>query len=162
MTGPPLCPSRSVPLGPAPAGSNRARGDDAVAGEYELTIDVDAPPDAAWAVVGDVAGVPRWFDKYPECTVEGDIRTLRTGEGGELVERLLERDDAARWYSYSVIAGPPLRSHWASFAVEPRGAGSTIRWTTRAVFQDESIDPEERLAGGQRAALQKLKALCEG
>ncbi len=133
-----------------------------MANEYTLTIDVDAPPDVAWSVVGDVAAVPKWFAKYVECSIDGDIRTLRSAEGAELVERLLERDDAARTYAYTVIAGPPLKSHWASFSVTPSDGGSTIVWHTRAEFLDESIDTEDRLAAGQRAGLERLKALCEG
>ncbi len=133
-----------------------------MANEYTLTIDVDAPPDVTWSVVGDVTAVPKWFAKYVECNVDGDIRTLRSAEGAELVERLLERDDLARTYAYTVTAGPPLRSHRASFTVVPREGGSTIVWQTRAEFLDESIDAEDRLAAGQRAGLERLKALCEG
>lgn len=133
-----------------------------MANEYTLTIDVDAPPDVTWSVVGDVTAVPKWFAKYVECNVDGDIRTLRSAEGAELVERLLERDDLARTYAYTVTAGPPLRSHRASFTVVPREGGSTIVWHTRAEFLDESIDAEDRLAAGQRAGLERLKALCEG
>lgn len=132
-----------------------------MANEYTLTIDVDADPDVVWAIVGDPTGVPRWFSKYVEATVEGDIRTLRTAEGAELVERLLERDEAGRSYAYTVIAGPPLASHHASFTVTQRDAGSTIVWHTNAVFQDPSIDTEERLAAAQRGGLQRLKELCE-
>jgi hypothetical protein len=133
-----------------------------VANDYTLTIDVDVSPDAAWAIVGDVTAVPEWFTKYVECEVSGDVRTLRSAEGAELVERLLDRDDAARTYAYTVIAGPPLKSHWASFSVTPRDAGSTIVWHTRAEFLDESIDTEDRLSAAQRAGLERLKALCEG
>jgi len=132
-----------------------------VASEYELTIDVDAPPDVAWSVVGDPTAVPRWFGKYVECTVDGDVRTLRSAEGAELVELLMDRDEAGRRYAYTVTAGPPLRSHLASFQVVPRDGGSTIVWRTAAVFLDESIDAEERLAGAQREGLLRLKALCE-
>ena len=132
-----------------------------MANDYTLTIDVDVPPDAAWSVVGDVTAVPRWFTKYVECEVVGDVRTLRSAEGAELVERLLDRDDAARTYAYTVIAGPPLKSHRASFSVMPRDGGSTILWHTCAEFLDVSIDAEERLAPGQRAGLERLKALCE-
>ncbi len=132
-----------------------------MANEYTLTIDVEAPPDVAWSVVGDVAAVPRWFTKYVECAIDGDLRTLRSAEGAELVERLLERDDGARTYAYTVIAGPPLKSHWASFAVTASGAGSTITWHTRAEFLDGSIDTEDRLAAGQHAGLERLKVLCE-
>ncbi len=132
-----------------------------MANEYTLTIDVDCPPETAWSVVGDPTAVPRWFTKYVTCSVDGDIRTLQSAEGAQLVERLLERDEAGMSYAYTVIAGPPLKSHHASFAVTPRTGGSTIVWHTSAEFQDASIDTEERLAPGQRAGLERLKALCE-
>lgn len=132
-----------------------------MANEYELTIDVDAPADVTWSVVGDPTAVPRWFVKYVECTVEGDVRTLRSAEGAVLVEQLLDRDDVERRYSYAVTAGPPLKSHLASFQVVARGADSTIVWRTAAVFLDESIDTEQRLAGAQREGLERLRAMCE-
>ena len=132
-----------------------------MANEYELTIDVDASADVAWTVVGDVTSVPRWYPKYVECGIDGDIRTLRSADGAELVERLLDRDESERRYAYTVIAGPPLRSHLGSFQVLPHGEGSTIVWHTRAVFLDETIDAEERLGASQRGGLERLKALCE-
>jgi hypothetical protein len=132
-----------------------------VASEYQLSIDVNAPADVAWSVVGDVTSVPRWYPKYATCEVDGDIRTLRSTDGAELVERLLERDEAERRYAYTVIAGPPLRSHLASFQVIPNGEGSTILWRTAATFLDESIDAEARLGASQRDGLERLKALCE-
>jgi hypothetical protein len=126
-----------------------------------LSIDVDAPPDVTWSVVGDLTGVPRWFNKYVECAVDGNIRTLRSAEGAELVERLLERDDDERRYAYMVIAGPPLASHEASFRVVARDGGSTIVWHTNATFLDASIDTEARLSAAQRDGLERLKQLCE-
>lgn len=132
-----------------------------MASEYELTIDVDAPADAAWALIGDFDAVPRWFPKYVASTTEGDVRTLRNADGGELVERIVSRDDERRRYEYTVIAGPPLASHHASFEVVPTGGGCRILWRTAAVFKDPAIDAEERLAGAQRDGLARMKALIE-
>jgi Polyketide cyclase / dehydrase and lipid transport len=132
-----------------------------MASEYTLSIDVDAPPDVTWSIVGDLTAVPRWFVKYVECTVEGEIRTLRSADGAELVERLLDRDDDERRYAYTVIAGPPLASHEASFRVLARDGGSTIMWHTNATFLDASIDTEARLGAAQRDGLERLKQLCE-
>jgi len=133
-----------------------------MASQYELSIDVDAPADVTWSVVGDPTGVPRWFTKYVECTREGDTRTLTNADGGVLVERILEWDDDERRYRYSVIEGPPLASHEAGFRVVARGAdASTILWDTQAIFLDATIDAEERLAPAQREGLERLRELCE-
>lgn len=128
---------------------------------WALTIDVDAPPEAVWAFIGDPTTVPRWYPKYLECVVDGDERILRADDGRELRERLLERDDARRFYSYSVVSGAPVASHLASFEVTPRGAGSTVRWATQAEPSDPSVDLRERLHASQEAALRRVKEIVE-
>ena len=132
-----------------------------MANSYTLSIDVDAPADVTWSVVGDPVGVTRWFTKYVECTLDGDVRTLRNADGGVLVERILEWSDDERRYRYTVIEGPPLARHEAGFQVVANGAGSTVIWDTDAEFLDESIDTEERLGPAQRDGLERLRRLCE-
>jgi carbon monoxide dehydrogenase subunit G len=129
--------------------------------EWELSIEVDAGPDAVWAFVGDPTTVPRWYPKYVACQVEGDTRRLRSAEGAELVERLLERDDERRAYSYSVLSGAPVRAHRASFEVVPAGAGSRIVWRTEAEPADPSVDMRARLEGTQTDALRRIKEIVE-
>ena len=128
---------------------------------WAVTIDIDAPPDAVWALVGDPTSVPRWYPKYATAEVDGDTRVLRTAEGGELRERLLERDDARRFYSYTVLSGAPVASHLASFEVVAEGAGSRVRWATQAEPSDPSVDLRERLVGSQTDALERMKRILE-
>ena len=106
-------------------------------------------------------GVPRWYPLYVSCTVEGDVRTLQRADGAELVERLIDRDEERRTYSYSVISGLPLRHHHARFTVDPAPGGCRIIWETTAEHRDVLVDMKERLAGRQREALEGLKALLE-
>jgi carbon monoxide dehydrogenase subunit G len=129
---------------------------------WAVTIDVDAPPDEVWAFIGDPTTVARWYPKYVSCAVDGDSRALRSAEGAVLVERLLERDDARRFYSYSVLSGAPVRTHLASFEVTPQGGGSRIRWATQAEPLEPSVDLEARLSGTQTDAMQRVKAILEG
>lgn len=128
---------------------------------WSVTIDVDAPPDEVWAFIGDPTTVPRWYPKYASVEVDGDSRVLRTAEGGELHERLLERDDARRFYSYSVVSGAPVSTHLASFEVVPEGAGSRIRWATQAEPSDPAVDIRARLIDTQTAALDRVKRIVE-
>ena len=130
--------------------------------QWDVTLDVEAAPDAAWAVVGDPCGVTKWYALYTSCRTEGNTRTLERADGAVVVEDLLTRDDAAMTYSYTVTAGLPLAEHEASFRVEPRGTGSRIIWRTYAVHEDASVDMEERLADRQREALEGLRALLDG
>ena len=129
---------------------------------WAVTIDVDAPPEEVWAFIGDPTTVPRWYPKYVSCEVDGDARTLRTAEGQVLYERLLERNEEQRWYSYSVVSGAPVRTHLASFQVTAEGTGSRIRWGTTAEPIDPAADLEERLTASQTEALARVKAIVEG
>ena len=133
-----------------------------MANDYELTIDVDASADATWALVGDPIAVPRWFVKYVTAEIEGDVRTLTNADGGQLVERILDRDDAQRRYSYTVVSGAPLKSHHASFAVVETAAGSRVVWHTAGELSDPTLDLETRLGAAQREGLVRLKGIVEG
>ena len=129
---------------------------------WQRTIDVDAPASATWDLVGDPTSVPRWYPKYETADVSGGQRILRNADGGELVETLDDRDDAARRYSYSVISGAPVSSYHASFEVQEREGGSRVVWTVEAEPSDPAVDLEARLVPTQEAALQRIKGIVEG
>jgi uncharacterized protein YndB with AHSA1/START domain len=129
---------------------------------WQRSIDVDAPASATWDLVGDPTSVPRWYPKYETADVSGGQRILRNAEGGELVETLDDRDDAARRYSYSVISGAPVSSYHASFEVQERDGGSRVVWTVEAEPSDPAVDLEARLVPTQEAALQRIKEIVEG
>ncbi len=129
---------------------------------WQRTIDVDAPASATWDLVGDPTSVPRWYPKYETADVSGGQRILRNADGGELVETLDDRDDAACRYSYSVISGAPVSSYRASFEVQEREGGSRVVWTVEAEPIDPAVDLEARLIPTQEAALQRIKEIVEG
>jgi uncharacterized protein YndB with AHSA1/START domain len=129
---------------------------------WQRSIDVDAPASATWDLVGDPTSVPRWYPKYETADVSGGQRILRSADGGELVETLDDRDDAARRYSYSVISGAPVSSYHASFEVQDREGGSRVVWTVEAEPSDPAVDLEARLVPTQEAALQRIKEIVEG
>ena len=129
---------------------------------WQRTIDVDAPASATWDLVGDPTSVPRWYPKYETADVAGGQRVLRNADGGELVETLDDRDDAARRYSYSVVSGAPVSSYHASFEVQEREGGSRVVWTVEAEPSDPSVDLEARLTPTQEDALRRIKEIVEG
>jgi hypothetical protein len=129
---------------------------------WQRTIDVDAPASATWDLVGDPTSVPRWYPKYETADVAGGQRILRNADGGELVETLDERDEAARRYSYSVIAGAPVTSYRASFEVQEREDGSRVVWTVEAEPSDPAVDLQARLVPSQEEALRRIKEIVEG
>jgi uncharacterized protein YndB with AHSA1/START domain len=133
-----------------------------MANDFEVGIDVFAPPDEVWTLAGDPVRIIEWFDPVAEIRIEDDRRIATMGNGAVLVERLTDRDDAARTYSYEVMEGiPGLTSHRATIRVEESPAGSRVLWRQVATSDVEGYDIEARLAGVMSAGLANLKAALE-
>lgn len=134
-----------------------------MANDFEVGVDVTVPPDTAWALAGDPARVCEWFTAAVECTVEGDERRVRLGNGASLVERLVDRDEAGRAYSYVVESGiPGLTSHRATIRVVEAPGGSRVLWRQTATSEVEGYDIESRLSGVMTAGLEHLRDMLEG
>jgi uncharacterized protein YndB with AHSA1/START domain len=133
-----------------------------MANQFEVSVDVGRPPDEVWKIVGNPADIG-WFPPVAAAEVREGHRYLAFVDGRNLVERLIDRDDAGRSYSYSVIEGTatPLRSHLATLAVVEAPGGSRIVWRTEAEPEDPSVDLEARLGGVMLQGLEQLKLLLE-
>jgi len=134
-----------------------------MANDFEVSVDVAVPADTAWALAGDPVRIIEWFDPVTEIAMDGDTRTATMGNGAVLVERIVDRDDTARTYSYEVLSGiPGLTSHRATIAVDATDGGSRVRWRQVATSDVEGYDIESRLAGVMSGGLENLRAVLEG
>lgn len=108
--------------------------------EVTRSRDIDAPPAAVWALVGDFCAIGRWHPQVERCilSADEDDDTVRVqlrglvvkGGRGTVVEVETARDEAAMTYSYSFVQGPlPVSAYNASLSVRPNGAGSTVVWS---------------------------------
>ena len=133
-----------------------------MANDFEVGVDVAAPPDAAWALAGDPGRVGEWFGPVAACEVTGDERHVTMGSGAVLVERLIDRDEAGRSYSYTVLSGiPGLTSHRATVRVVDAPGGSRILWRQTATSEIEGYDIESRLGGVMTTGLETLRDRLE-
>lgn len=134
-----------------------------MANDFEVGVDVAVPPSAAWEMAGDPVRISDWFAPAKEVTLDGDLRTVVMGNGAQLVEELVDRDDDARTYSYVVRSGiPGLISHKATIRVEEAPGGSRVLWRQTATSEVEGYDIEARLSGAMTAALEELRGRLEG
>jgi len=130
--------------------------------DFEVSVEVAVPADAAWALAGDPVGIIEWFDPVTDIVMDGDTRTATMGNGAVLVERIVDRDDDARTYSYEVLSGiPGLTSHRATIAVDAVGEGCRVRWRQVATSDVEGYDVESRLSGVMAAGLGNLASMLE-
>lgn len=134
-----------------------------MANDFEVGVDVAVPPDTAWELAGDPERIVEWFAAVREIRLDGAMRTATMGNGAVLVEELVDRDDAARTYSYIVREGiPGLTSHRATIRVEEAPGGSRVLWRQTATSDVEGYDIEARLSGAMTGALESLRGRLEG
>jgi carbon monoxide dehydrogenase subunit G len=120
-------------------------------------IELQASPDAVWALVGDFGGIGKWMPGIESCVVDGDDRILKL-MGLEITERLERRDDEDRTLTYRIVGGAPVANHEATIAVRPAGQGSNVTW-------DVEVVPDEMgavLRDTYQQALAALKAHLGG
>jgi polyketide cyclase/dehydrase/lipid transport protein len=87
-----------------------------------------SPPDAAWQLVGDFAGIGEVFDGVDDVVVVDDLRTFNL-MGMRITERLISRDESTRTITYSIIDGVPVDAHESSIRVHPHESGCEIVWS---------------------------------
>ena len=97
---------------------------------------------------------------HSELSEGGRVRTLKTGDGGVVVERLQTFDNAARTYSYSIEQAPfPASDYLATIKVEAQGEGARVTWSGR--FNAVGVSDEEVVAlfnGIYQGGLEALRA----
>jgi hypothetical protein len=65
-------------------------------------------------------------------TGPGQLRTIETIDGKQIIERLEAIHNGGRFYRYGNIAGLPVANYTGILSVKPNGAGSSVEW--RAQF----------------------------
>lgn len=128
-------------------------------GQIRHEADIAASADDVWKVVSDFGDLSYFPGlEEAEIRVDGETRYVPFG-GDEIVERLVERDDDARRFAYSIITAPlPIESHQATFTVEATGDGSRVVCVVD-VTPDELVDGVSPLYAG---AVAGLKVRFEG
>lgn len=124
------------------------------------TAVIAAAPDAVWAVGGDVGNVADWIPAIEKSHLVGDVRHATFAGGGDAQERIVERDDTARYYVYEYLTGPlPLEFYRSRFAVNEHPDGSEVVWSAefRAGSAEEEAGLAEAIAGIYGAALVELR-----
>lgn len=104
------------------------------------SVDLEAPPDKVWALIGPFGGT--WHPLIARVqltgTGVGQLRTIETTDGKEIVERLDAMDNAKRLYRYSGIAGIPASRYTGSLSVQPKGRGTTVEWRAQFLAHDQA------------------------
>jgi mxaL protein len=129
------------------------------------SIEIEATPDAVWAVVKDFANVASWNPAVKAATggksnQPGAVRTITLANGGTLEEGLDDYSDAEKSYTYRLskedIKVFPVSFYSAKITVEPKGAGSLVTWSGRLYRADTGNFPPDDL--NDEAAVKAMTA----
>jgi hypothetical protein len=123
---------------------------------HELRI--AAAPDEVWAVVSRPESIPEWFPGITSCTVDGNVRVIKTAIGLEMPEEILTNDPILRRFAYR-ITSPVYRFHLGVIDVIELGTNDSL------CVYSTTAEPDTLaliVAGGTVGALAEIKRLAEG
>src|SRR5271166_6085908 len=94
------------------------------------SVDLLAPPDRVWALIGQFGGT--WHPLIAKIKLTGaglgQLRTIETIDGKQIIERLEAIDDTRRFYRYGGITGIPAADYTGTLTAKPKGTGTTVEW----------------------------------
>ncbi|WP_375778595.1 DUF4331 family protein [Bradyrhizobium sp. ma5] len=97
------------------------------------SVDLAAPPDAVWALIGGFD--PGWHPLVAKVEMKGSgvgqLRTIETIDGKQIIERLDEVDPSARFYRYTSLSGIPASNYTGMLGIKPKGDGSVVEWRSQ-------------------------------
>lgn len=103
------------------------------------SVDLAAAPDKVWALVGQFGG--SWHPLIARIqltgTGVGQLRTIETIDGKQIVERLDILDASKRLYRYTNISGIPASHYTGTLEVKSKGAGSSVIWRSQFLANNQ-------------------------
>ena len=144
---------REVPANVPPEVLARARAD----------IQLAAPPDEVWALIGGFGSLRDWMPYIPrlELNEGGRVRRLATPGGMQIIERLLTFDQAGRSYSYTIVQSPiAVTNYLSTLRVKGIAAGNWSRVEWFGEFMPDGIGATEATAIFRRIYEDGLMSLC--
>jgi len=128
------------------------------------SVDVEATPQAVWALIGPFCAIKDWLPPVGTCTEDGKsppTRTLVTKDGAAtFVEVQIERNDAAHFYTYAFQSSPlPVTHYTSTIKVYTRSDGkATVTWRSAYTANPgKEKDASDALSGIYEAGLDAIK-----
>ena len=90
------------------------------------SVDLAASPDKVWALIGQFGGMWNPLIAKIQLTGEGvgQLRTIETIDGKQIIERLEAMDNSQRLYRYTNVSGIGVVDYTGTLDVKPKGTAA--------------------------------------
>jgi hypothetical protein len=104
------------------------------------SVELAATPDEVWSLIGQFGGPWHPLNARVRLTGTGigQLRTIQTLDGQQIVERLEAIDDAKRFLRYTNIAGMAVSRYTGTLEVKPKGSGCVADWRAQFLAADKT------------------------
>ena len=134
--------------------------------KVSMTSRLPASAKEVWDLIGDFHNVPDWHPAVEKSVEEdgGEVRRLHLLGGGEIVERLVKRDDGSRTYSYTIVSAPlPVKNYKATIEVhEDKDGKATVEWASEFDPEGNESDAVKAIEGIYEAGFANLRKMLGG
>ena len=138
--------------------------------KVNMSTNLAVPAQTAWAMIGGFGALAKWHPAVAKCdeSREGGatMRRLTLAGGGTILERLEQKNDKERTYTYSIVEGPlPVADYTSTLRVrEGKNAQScTVEWSSD--FEPKGASESEAvkvMQGVYAAGFENLKKMFGG
>ncbi len=104
------------------------------------SIGLAASPDQVWAVIGKFGNLmwhPLAASEKVTGSGVGQLRTIETIDGKQIIERLESFDNAQRLYRYTNVSGLGVVDYTGTFELKPKGTGSFVEWQVQFLADNQ-------------------------
>jgi len=134
--------------------------------KHSGSIEINAAPDAVWALVGDFAHAEKWVAGVESSTAQGGNEKGATRElkvpGGVIKEELKNVDNEKKVIQYKIVDPTepqvmPVNNYSARLTVEATATGSKVEWD--AAFYRWFLNnnpPEGQNEAAAKGAVEKI------
>ena len=129
----------------------------------KVTVEVNAPAEKVWGIIGAVGGVDKWFAPVIKtCRVDGDKRYCTT-DAGPLNEDILEVNHQSKIFRYGIPEQNmiPVKNILGTMRVNDLGNGkSSVEWSaTFDVEENKEAQAKEMFRGAWTMGINGIEKL---
>ena len=138
----------------------------ASAASVEKEINVKAPADKVWAMIGPFCSIDKWHPVIGKCTEDKSVRTLTTKDGkATFVEKQTKNDPSGMEYTYEIEKSPlPITDYKSTLKVTKKSDGvSKVTWSsTYTPDKGKDAAADEAISGIYQAGLDNIQKMAGG